>query len=31
MTKIIGLSVLTISMFAIGYICGRVERGNDDD
>ena len=29
MIKIIGLSVLTIAMFAIGYICGRIE-GRDD-
>ena len=29
MIKIIGLSVLTIAMFTIGYICGRIE-GRDD-
>ena len=29
MIKIIGLSVLTIAMFTIGYICGRIEGRND--
>ena len=29
MIKIVGLSVLTIAMFTIGYICGRIE-GRDD-